>query len=160
MEKQYLAIMEQSLEKKIGILDRIIAKNQEQNAILNDPNMKWEDFDDNANRKMELIEEIDKLDEGFEDLFERVKEELESPGGKEKNAAQIVRMQELIRQITEKSTSIQAQEARNKVLVEQYFQQSRERIRKGRTSSKAAMDYYKSMSQASFTQPHFLDNKK
>ena len=160
MEKQYLAIMEQSLEKKIGILDRIIAKNQEQNAILNDPNMKWEDFDDNANRKMELIEEIDKLDEGFEDLFERVKEELESPGGKEKNAAQIVRMQELIRQITEKSTSIQAQEARNKVLVEQYFQQSRERIRKGRTSSKAAMDYYKSMSQTSFAQPHFLDDKK
>ena len=160
MEKQYLAIMEQSLEKKIGILDRIIAKNQEQNAILNDPNMKWEDFDDNANRKMELIEEIDKLDEGFEDLFERVKEELESPGGKEKHAAQIVRMQELIRQITEKSTSIQAQEARNKVLVEQYFQQSRERIRKGRTSSKAAMDYYKSMSQTSFAQPHFLDDKK
>lgn len=160
MEKQYLSIMEQSLEKKIEILDRIIAKNQEQNAILNNPNMKWEDFDDNANRKMELIEEIDKLDEGFEDLFSRVKEELESPGGKEKNAAQIVRMQELICQITEKSTSIQAQEARNKVLVEQYFQQSRERIRKGRTSSKAAMDYYKSMSQTSFAQPHFLDDKK
>ncbi len=160
MEKQYLSIMEQSLEKKVGILDRIIAKNEEQKIILNDPNMKWEDFDDNANRKMELIEEIDKLDEGFEDLFERVKEELQAPGGKEKYAQEIVRMQELIRQITEKSASVQAQEARNKTLVEQYFQQSRERIRKGRTSSKAAMDYYKSMSQASFTQPHFLDNKK
>ncbi len=160
MEKQYLSIMEQSLEKKIGILDRIITKNEEQKIILNDPNMKWEDFDENANRKMELIEEIDKLDEGFEDLFERVKEELQSPGGKEKYANEIVRMQEMIRQITEKSASIQAQEARNKTLVEQYFQQSRERIRKGRTSSKAAMDYYKSMSQASFSQPHFLDNKK
>ncbi len=160
MEKQYLSIMEQSLEKKIGILDHIITKNQEQNVLLKDPNMKWEDFDDNANRKMELIEEIDKLDEGFEELFERVKEQLQTPGGKEKYAQQIVRMQELIRQITEKSTSIQAQEARNKVLVEQYFQQSRERIRKGRTSSKAAMDYYKSMSQSSFVQPHFLDDKK
>lgn len=160
MEKQYLSIMEQSLEKKIGILDQIITKNQEQNVLLKDPNMKWEDFDDNANRKMELIEEIDKLDEGFEELFERVKEQLQAPGGKEKYAQQIVRMQELIRQITEKSTSIQAQEARNKVLVEQYFQQSRERIRKGRTSSKAAMDYYKSMSQSSFVQPHFLDDKK
>ena len=160
MEKQYLSIMEQSLEKKVEILDRIITKNQEQNDLLNDPNMKWEDFDDNANHKMELIEEIDKLDEGFEDLFERVKEELQRPGGKEKHAQEIVRMQELIRKITEKSASIQAQEARNKALVEQYFQQSRERIRKGRTSSKAAMDYYKSMSQASFSQPHFLDNKK
>lgn len=160
MEKQYLSIMEQSLEKKIEILDCIIEKNQEQNVILNDPDMKWEDFDDNANRKMELIEEIDKLDEGFEDLFDRVKEELQSPDGKEKHAQQIAHMQELIRQITEKSVSIQAQEARNKTLVEQYFRQSRERIRKGRTSSKAAMDYYKSMSQTSFVQSHFLDNKK
>ncbi len=160
MGKQYLSIMEQSLEKKIEILDRIITKNEEQNVLLKDPNMKWEDFDDNANRKMELIEEIDKLDEGFEDLFERVKEQLQAPGGKEKYAQQIVRMQELIRRITEKSASIQAQEARNKVLVEQYFQQSRERIRKGRTSSKAAMDYYKSMSQTSFVQSHFLDDKK
>ena len=160
MGKQYLSIMEQSLEKKIEILDEIITKNEEQNVLLNDPDMKWEDFDENANRKMELIGEIDKLDEGFEDLFARVKEELETPGGKEAHAQEIRRMQDLIRQITEKSTSIQAQEARNKVLVEQYFQQSRERIRKGRTSSKAAMDYYKSMSQASFTQPHFLDNKK
>lgn len=160
MEKQYLSIMEQSLEKKVEILDRIITKNEEQNVLLKDPDMKWEDFDDNANQKMELIEEIDKLDEGFEDLFERVKEELQSPGGKEAHAQEIVRMQDLIRCITEKSTSIQAQEARNKTLVEQYFQRSRESIRKGRTSSKAAMDYYKSMSQASFTQPHFLDNKK
>ena len=160
MEKQYLSIMEESLEKKIGILDRIIVKNKEQTDILNDPDMKWEDFDDNANQKMELIEEIDRLDEGFEDLFERVKEELQSPGGKEKHADSIVRMQGLIAQITEKSVSIQAQEARNKALVEKYFQESREKIRKGRTSSKAAMDYYKSMSQASFTQPHFLDNKK
>ena len=160
MEKQYLSIMQQSLEKKVEILDCIIKKNEEQNAILKDPNMKWEDFDENANCKMQLIEEIDKLDEGFEDLFQRVKEELDAPDGKERYAAEILRMQELIRRITEKSTSIQAQESRNKTLVEQYFQQSRERIRKGRTSSKAAMDYYKSMSQTSFTQPHFLDNKK
>ena len=160
MEKQYLSIMKQSLEKKIVILDEIITKNEEQNVLLNDPNMKWEDFDENANRKMELIEEIDKLDEGFEDLFARVKEELDSPGGREEHAKEIRSMQELIRRITEKSTSIQAQELRNKALVEQYFQQSRERIRKGRTSSKAAMDYYKSMSQASFSQPHFLDNKQ
>ena len=96
MEKQYLSIMEESLEKKIGILDRIIAKNKEQTDILNNPDMKWEDFDDNANQKMELIEEIDKLDEGFEDLFERVKEELQSPGGKEKHSDSIARMQGMI----------------------------------------------------------------
>lgn len=160
MGKQYLSIMEESLEKKIGILDRIIAKNKEQTDILNNPDMKWEDFDDNANQKMELIEEIDKLDEGFEDLFERVKEELQSPGGKEKHSDSIARMQGMIQQITERSVSIQAQESRNKALVEKYFQETRDKIRKGRTSSKAAMDYYKSMSQASFSQSHFLDNKK
>lgn len=160
MEKQYLSIMEQSLEKKIEILDKIIEKNKAQTEILNDPDMKWEDFDKNANQKMELIEEIDRLDEGFEDLFERVKEEIQSPGGKEKHAQSILRMQNLIQQITDKSVSVQAQEARNKALVEKYFQANREKIRQGRTSSKAALDYYKSMSQTVVSQPHFLDNKK
>ncbi|MBQ8878194.1 MAG: flagellar export chaperone FlgN [Lachnospiraceae bacterium] len=160
MEKQYLPIMVQSLEKKIGILDQIIEKNKEQTEILNDPDMKWDDFDANANQKMNLIDEMEKLDDGFEELFARVKEELQSPGGKTKYAQVIVQMQGLIQQITERSVSIQAQEARNKALVEQYFRHTREIIRKGRTSSRAAMDYYKNMSQTSFASPFFLDSKK
>lgn len=160
MEKQYLAIMEQSLEKKVEILDLIIVKNEEQNGILKQEDMQWEEFDDNANQKMDLIEEMQKLDEGFEDLFERVRNELEAEGGKEKHAESIRRMQSLITQITEKSTAIQAQEARNKTLVEKYFQQAREKIRGGRTSSKVAMDYYKNASWTTVSQPHFLDSKK
>lgn len=160
MEKQYLSIMEESLQKKVAILDRIITLNVEQNAILKTPDMKWDDFDENANRKMELIEEMQRLDDGFEDLFERVRQQLQAPGGKEKYAQSIVRMQELIQTITEKSVSIQAQEARNKQLVEKYFEESRERIRKGRTSTRVAMDYYKSMSQGAMGTSHFMDSKK
>ncbi len=160
MGKQYLAIMEQSLEKKIKILDQIIEKNKEQHEILSNSEMEWEDFDKNANQKMDLIDELQRLDEGFEDLFERVRGELEADGGKEKHADSIRRMQALITQITEKSSSIQAQEARNKTLVEKYFKQAREKIRGGRTSSKVAMDYYKNASWTTVSQPHFLDSKK
>lgn len=160
MEKQYLTIMEDSLRRKEEILDEIIQKNKEQTALLNDSDMKWEDFDENANRKMELIEEMQRLDDGFEELFERVRSELDSPDGRKKYADSIKAMQQRISAITEKSMSIQAQEARNKQLVEQYFSKAREKIRSGRTSSKAAMDYYKNMSQTSFAQSHFLDSKK
>ena len=160
MEKQYLAIMEQSLEKKVLILDQIIEKNAEQNEMLKQEDMSWEDFDENANQKMDLIGEIEKLDEGFEELFQRVRQELETEGGKERYADAIRRMQNLITQITEKSASVQAQEARNKTLVEKYFQQAREKIRGGRTSSKVAMDYYKNASWTTVSQPHFLDSKK
>ena len=160
MEKQYLAIMEQSLEKKVLILDQIIEKNAEQNEMLKQEDMSWEDFDENANQKMDLIGEIEKLDEGFEELFQRVRQELETEGGKERYADAIRRMQNLITQITERSASVQAQEARNKTLVEKYFQQAREKIRGGRTSSKVAMDYYKNASWTTVSQPHFLDSKK
>lgn len=160
MEKQYLSIMEESLQKKVTILDRISTLNVEQSDILNRADMKWDDFDENANRKMELIEEMQKLDDGFEDLFERVRQQLQAPDGKEKYAETIARMQELIQSITEKSVSIQAQEARNKKLVEKYFEETRERIRKGRTSTRVAMDYYKSMSQEAFSSSHFMDSKK
>ena len=56
--------------------------------------------------------------------------------------------------------AIQAQEARNKKLIEDYFRKEREGIRVGRKSSKAAINYYKNMSGSSVVMPLFMDDKK
>lgn len=70
------------------------------------------------------------------------------------------RIQELITQVTEKSVSIQAQEARNKKMVEDYFARERNRLRSGRQASKAAYGYYKSMSNTNVVPPQILDQKQ
>ncbi len=160
MEEKYIMIMLDSLQKKSGVLSDIIKKNGEQSQILKEEETDWDAFDRNADEKMELIERIDELDEGFDQLFEKVKMLLESQEGKDRYGEQIRRMQQLIREITDKSTSIQATESRNKKLVEQRFQQSRQKIGQSRNSSRIVRDYYRNMQQTQVVPPAFLDNKK
>ena len=69
-------------------------------------------------------------------------------------------MQELVTKVTETSVTIQAQEARNKQLVERYFSKQRAGIKKSRTASKAAYDYYKNMNNANHVPPQFMDSKQ
>ena len=160
MEQNYIMIMLDSLQKKSGVLDNIIKKNEEQTEILKEENTDWDAFDRNADEKSELIDKMDQLDEGFEDLFEKVKATIETPEGKQKYAIQIKAMQKLISEITEKSVTIQAAETRNKQLVEKCFKQSHQRIGQSRNTSRVARDYYKNMQQTHVVPPAFLDSKK
>ena len=160
MEKQYIQVMIESLQKKEIILDDILTKNREQTELLKNDDMSWDEFDVTADEKLVLIDRLQRIDEGFESLFEKVRECLQSPDGQKVYKNEICIMQQLISSITEKSVSIQAEESRNKQLVEQYFRKSRDKIKSGRTSSKAAMDYYKTMRQMNNVTPQFLDHKK
>lgn len=69
-------------------------------------------------------------------------------------------IQEKITWVTEKSVTIQAQEKRNKALIEQFFTRQREGLRQGRKSSRAAYDYYRDMSQTQVVPPQFMDSKQ
>ena len=108
MEKsQYIPIMIQSLKKKNQILDVIIGLNQQQRDELEDPGLDPDDFDLTVEKKAKQIEELEALDVGFQELFERVREEL--TGNREAYREEIAQMQELIRSLTEKSADIQTQ---------------------------------------------------
>ena len=69
-------------------------------------------------------------------------------------------MQNDIRLLTEKSMEIQAQEARNKQLMEQKFASVKKQVKEIRSSQKVVNQYYKNMMKKGYTEPHFLDNKK
>ncbi len=158
MAEQYINILEESLNKKAMVLDEIIAKNEEQKKILEAEEFDMEAFDQNTQEKGELIDRLNLLDSGFEKVYDRVKEELAE--NKAVYAEQIKRMQELIRQITEKSVFIQTTEERNRVTVEQKFRKEREKIQLGKNSMKVAKQYYNNMNKITAAPPQFLDNKK
>ena len=63
MTTNYLQMMIDSLNKKKGILIRII--NEEQNQILSEETLNGDAFDDNMKAKGSCIDELDLLDEGF-----------------------------------------------------------------------------------------------
>lgn len=159
MEKNnYIQIMLQSLKKKSQILDEIIQLNQRQKEELENPSLDPEDFDKTFAEKAKLIEAIEALDAGFQELFERVREELNE--NREAHTEEIAQMQNYIRKITDKSADIQAQESRNKDLMQQKFSTIRKQVKEVRKSQKVVNQYYKNMMKTNFVEPQFTDKKK
>ena len=58
------------------------------------------------------------------------------------------------------SVSIQAQEARNKQLIEQYFAKERKGIQTNRKNSTAAYNYYKKVSNVDYLPSQYMDSKQ
>ena len=158
MTENYLVILEESLRRKLQVLEDIQAYNQRQQEIFQADNVDLDQFDSYVDEKGVLIERLNSLDNGFERLYANVAQELS--GNREKYGDQIKRLQGLVSKVTEAGIAVQAQEARNKKLIEDYFRKERDGIRNGRKSSKAAINYYRNMSKSAVMPPQFLDSKK
>lgn len=155
---KYIPIMIQSLKKKIQILDTIMGLNQRQRDELENPALDPNDFDKTVEEKAAQIDAIDALDVGFQELFDKVKEELSE--NRELYREEIAQMQGCIRDLTEKSASIQVQEERNKALMEKKFAAVKRQVKEVRQSQKMVNQYYRSMMKTNFIDPQFTDKKK
>ena len=156
--ENYLSILEDSLRKKLQLLDELLKYTSQQQEQLKAQELDYEAFDQLVEKKEPLIQQIMDLDQGFETVYERVKEQLVD--NKSQYATQITTLQELITRLTDRSVRLQAMEQRNKAAVEHALHKSRTKIRDGRRNQQAALNYYKSMNQTNFVPPQFLDDKK
>lgn len=154
----YLNILEESLRKKLVLLDEIQVHNLKQCEIFSAETVELAVFDEVIEEKGRLIEEITKLDEGFETLYANLSGQLQKE--RARYAAQIKVLQDLIRQVTEKSVTIQAQEARNKALIEAHFAREKKHIRDSRINSRVAYGYYKNLDKAVLEASRAFDFKK
>lgn len=157
MENQ-LTILLESLKKKEEVLTRIQEYNKQQEQIFSEESVDMNAFDAAVEEKGRLIEELTRLDAGFEILYERLAEQLKS--NRDKYAVEIRTAQKQIAVITEMSMTIQAQEKRNKHLIEQYFAKERSKLHQNRKNSKAVYDYYKKVSNVDYAPPQFYDSKQ
>ena len=144
MTTNYLQMMIDSLNKKKGILIRIIELNEEQNQILSEETLNGDAFDDNMKAKGSCIDD-------------RIKEEL--AGNKTKYSSEIAAMKQLIKEVTELGAKIEVQEAHNKVKVEAMFRRERQEHREAKRSASMAKSYYQNMSKLS-NEPQFMDTKQ
>ena len=141
--KRCLTILSDSLDKKIEVLKRIRTYNDAQEKAFTEPEPNMDLFDQALEEKEKLIQEIQRLDQGFETLYERVKVELDE--NRDAYREQIKELQAKITVITEMSNAVQAKEARNKKLIEDYFANQRRSIKQSRQRAKAAYRYQKNM---------------
>jgi septal ring factor EnvC (AmiA/AmiB activator) len=158
MMKTYLQILEDSLEKKLALLQQIEDKSEEQAQMLKATHFDMEALDKNMDEKAALIEQITALDAGFEDTYDRIRAELLPK--KDQYKDEIASLQKLITKVTDKSASIQAIESRNKAETEIRFSQEKRELRTKRNVMSVANDYYKNMNKVKYVSPQFLDKKQ
>lgn len=158
MITSYLNILQDSLIKKIELLEQIEKKSLEQSEMIKGTNVDLELVDVNMDEKAKLIEEIVKLDHGFESIYEKVREQLLV--NKEQYKVQIHNLQGLISKVTEKSTAIQAIEARNKAQMDIVFATQKKEVQNRRNAMSVARDYYQNMNKVKHVSPQFMDHKK
>lgn len=156
--EDYIDILAESLVKKNHILDEIRKLNQEQKQILSDENLTPEMFEKTLDKKAALIDELNQMDEGFQQLYEKVRPEIQEY--MEHYADKIRMMQEEIQKITDKTVAIQTEELRNKQLVENKFSSIKKQIREVKSSQKAVNTYYRNMMNRNVMEAQFLDRKK
>lgn len=157
MTTNYLQIMIDSLKKKKDILIKIASLNETQEEILSGEELNQDAFEDNMHEKGECIDELEKLDEGFQSVFDRIKEELSN--NKRMYVDEIETMKRLIKEVTELGAKIEVQEARNKVKVEAMFRRERQEHKEAKRSASMAKSYYQNMSRVS-DEPQFMDTKQ
>lgn len=156
--QNYLDIMIDSLVKKEALLKQIVDYNEVQQAIVTALEFNDEVFEKNVADKGEIVEKILQLDEGFNSVFNRIKEELQN--NKKKYAKDIERLKTLVASVTELGVRIQAQELRNKQLVEKRFAQMRRELSQAKRTTSTANAYYKNVNNLNQYESHFLDQKK
>ena len=158
MAEGYLQILIESLEKKNEVLDKVITLNQVQAEISSHQPMDMEAYDKTMDEKGELIDEINRLDDGFSSTYEIIKDKVQSEPDKYRK--QVLVLQELIRSAVEKGVTIEAQEKRNRAALETVFRMKRQEIKQMKVSSTAATTYYKAMSRINTVDPQLMDRKK
>lgn len=160
-EKQkstYLALLIASLEKKSKVLDQLLILTETQEKYIDKGDIDTDEFDQLFDKKEKQIQELLKLDKGFEQIFEYVKDEITQ--NKEKYINEIKKLQELITQVTDKNITLQALEQRNRMKLDTLMRTKRSNIKNFKLSSKTAASYYKNMANQHQGQAYFFDRKK
>lgn len=141
--RNYLQMLIDGLQKKQKVLEDIQEIVQEQAVILGAEEMDQTAFDNSMAKKADLIAQLEKLNDGFENVYDRVRDDLMVD--KEKYREQIKILQELIAVVSEKSIHIETMEERNKNKADNFFNLRRREIRSLRRSNTVANSYQQTM---------------
>ena len=158
MTEGYLQILIESLEKKIAVLDKVIELDKQQAELSSHQPMDMKAYDKTVDEKGELIDEINRLDDGFSSTFELIGDEVKNNPDKYKEKVET--LQNLIREAVDKGVAIEVQEKRNRAALENVLRMKRNEIKQMKKSSSAATKYYKAMSRINDVDPQLMDRKK
>ena len=152
----YIEILKESLKKKISVLDQIAEQNRIQAELAKAADFDYDVFSKTLEAKEALIKQINALDAGFQSVIDRIKEALQQSEHKE----EIKQLQVLVKEITDKTMDIMAQEKRNKEAILNRKDSLKKEVAMARSTNKAAANYYRTMSKMNVIDSQIIDKKK
>lgn len=153
-----LQLLKEVLEKKEKILQQILDKSIVQLELAGADSLDAEQFDGLVDDKTELLAEMERLDEGFDSIYQHIREEL--PVQKEQHKTEIAVLQALIKNTVDLGAQIHATEARTKDKLSVSLIKSKRELAQKKTSMKKVSDYYKTSNNLKYVDSFFLDQKK
>lgn len=157
-ENRYLDILIESLQRKIAILTSVQEQNAIQAGVITASDFDDAAFNETIEKKSKLITELLFIDNGFESVYNRIKDEIQEK--RDAYADKIRTLQKLIGQITDLSTQIQASEQRNDMQLKNRFRGERQKLKQSNATVKAVTGYYKSMSNLNTGGNSYMDWKQ
>lgn len=158
MVGQKLDSLASNLNKKSVLLKEMAEVLEQQLQLLNASDMQMEELDLYIEKQGNLTEELESLNEEADSLYEYLqKADISAEAG---NVFKIAHIKELLAQITTDFDNLQEKEQSARQRMDAFFQKERKNFGDGRRSSRAAFDYYKSMSGSNVVPPQFMDWKK
>lgn len=154
----YINILIDTLQKKSDLLDELISITGSQEELVTGQALDMDKLEQTFSMKTSLINQLNQLDEGFEKVYQHIRDSLTY--SKEFYKDRIFKLQELIRLVTEKSTRLQAMELRNRNMLKAYFSAKKKEIKEFKINSQRAASYYQNTVDMQSSQSFFLDKKK
>lgn len=154
----YIQVLIDALKKKKIALEHIKELTQRQSEMLGNPRVDTEEFDVTIDEKNVYLKEINEIDDGFEMIFGRVRENLKA--NQKDYKEEIKAMQNYIRDITDLAVEIGAMEQRNKQNFQIAMSRERQSIRQRRKSKESVSKYYQNAMQATSSESFYMDKKK
>lgn len=154
----YVNVLVTSLKKKVSILEDMDKNVKELEKLLKNPDTSVDQVDKIHKEQGTLLKELEKADDGFEQIYNRVKEEFSINKYKYEN--EIKTMQGYIKTIADLTVKIQAQEIRNRERMEMFFQKKKKTIQSFQYNKRSTEQYYQHMANRAEGQSYFLDRKK
>lgn len=157
-DNTYSSILVSTISKKIDLLDKLLLLTKQQEELIGNSKQLFEDIEPILDAKSKLIDSMNQLDSGFEQVFAHVKKGFQEK--KDSYQDIILLLQERIKESTRKSAELQILEAKNYKGMQEYFAQSKREIQQFQQSNQAVTNYYKTAATQYKEQSFFLDKKK
>jgi len=156
--EQYLDAMIQSMDEKESCLEKLMQMTMQQKTAIEADKADWDTFDRLIDEKSELIDRLEVLDDGFQSIFDKIRDELERK--KAQYRERIAKLQQQIRKVTDLSNALMTEEQRNKTLMENKALAEKKQLRQTKVNAKVASNYYNSMNRINYIDPQLMDKKK